>query len=81
MAVFGDRCIRYKRCFVALRFGFLVFYPSTHARVPSGTIDLADVLHIDGVTEDPLCLDLVMAQKSFRVRFASAEDMCVARWL
>ena len=75
MAWFGS--VAYKKQFVVLRYGFLVFYASTSSRVPAGTIDIGEVLSISNVEDDPLSLELVLAEKSFQLRCTSGTDRCV----
>ena len=75
MAWFGS--VTYKKQFVVLRYGFLVFYASTSSRVPVGTIDIGEVLSISNVEDDPLSLELVLAEKSFQLRCTSVTDRCV----
>jgi hypothetical protein len=80
MPKFGSRFSSFKKSYMVLRFGFLVFYGSMDARSPTGTIDLADVNSIDQLDDEPLTLALSLTQKEIKLRFVSPDEMWVFCW-
>lgn len=75
---FFRQLLEYKRSFAVIRHGYIVFYGSTESRVPSGTIEIAAVVSINTIEDEPNVLELSLAEKAFRIKFSTPGELCVA---